>query len=164
MEKATSAKVTMPSDREIVITRDFDAPRALVFDAWTKAEQVARWWDPSRVPLAVCEIDLRPNGAFQFVNQGPDGARHQFAGIYREIARPSRLVFTTQAPRDGESVGTLVFSEHQGKTTLTMTIACPSREARDAMLAMRVDVGTLRTLDNLDEYLKTSGRDRPSTA
>ena len=86
------------------------------------------------------------------------------SGIYREIARPSRLVFTTQAPRDGESVGTLVFSEHQGKTTLTMTIACPSREARDAMLAMRVDVGTLRTLDNLDEYLKTSGRDRPSTA
>ena len=158
MEKAMSATVAMPSDREIVITREFNAPRALVFDAWTKAEQVAQWWDPSQVPLAVCKIDLRPNGAFHFVNQGQHGDGQEFAGIYREIARPSRLVFTTQAPRDGQSIGTLVFSEHEGKTTLTMTIVCPSREARDAMLAMRVDAGTIRTLENLDEYL-TSGRD-----
>jgi uncharacterized protein YndB with AHSA1/START domain len=125
----------------------------VVFEAWTKAEHVAQWWDPSRTPLAVCEIDLRPNGAFRFVNQGPVGTTHPFTGIYREIVAPSRLVFTTPSPSGAESVGTLVFSEHKGQTTLTMTIACASRTDRDALLQMRVDVGTARTLDNLDEYL-----------
>ena len=76
MDKSRTATVTTPSDREIVITRAFDAPRTVVFDAWTKAEHVAEWWDPSRTPLAVCEIDLRPNGAFRFVNQGPEGLKH----------------------------------------------------------------------------------------
>jgi uncharacterized protein YndB with AHSA1/START domain len=111
MESGTSAKVTTPSEREIVITRAFDAPRTVVFAAWTKAEHVAQWWDPSRVPLAVCEIDLRPNGAFRFVNSGPEGMKHPFAGIYREIEPPARLVFTTRvSPSGAESVGTLVFS------------------------------------------------------
>jgi uncharacterized protein YndB with AHSA1/START domain len=155
-EHVRRATVTTPSDREIVITREFDAPRAVVFDAWTKAEQVARWWDPSRAPLAVCEIDLRPNGAFRFVNSGPDGMTHPFAGVYREIDPPARLVFTARtSPSGAESVGTLMFSEHGGRTMLTMTIACASRADRDAMLQMRVDVGTMRTLDNLDAYLGT---------
>jgi uncharacterized protein YndB with AHSA1/START domain len=155
-----SATVTMPSELEIVITRDFDAPRAVVFDAWTKAEHVAHWWDPSRARLAVCEIDLRPNGAFRFVNSGPDGMKHPFAGIYRDVQPPARLVFTTPSPSGGESVGTLVFSERDGRTTLTMTIACASRADRDALLKMRIDVGTTRTLDNLDAYLGTIGRAR----
>jgi PhnB protein len=152
-EHTGTATVTAPSEREIVITRTFDAPRTVVFDAWTKAEHVAQWWDPSRAPLTVCEIDLRPNGTFRFVNQGPDGAKHPFTGIYREITPPARLVFTTPSPSGAESVGTLVFSEHDGKTTLTMTIACESKADRDALLTMRVDVGTARTLDNLDQYL-----------
>lgn len=154
-----SARVTLLSDREIVITRAFDAPRTVVFDTWTKAEHVARWWDPSRVPLAVCEIDLRPNGAFRFVNQGPDGLKHPFTGTYREIAAPERLVFTARiAPSGAESVGTLVFTEREGRTTLTMTIECQSMADRDALIRMRVDVGTTRTLDNLDEYLGKIGR------
>jgi uncharacterized protein YndB with AHSA1/START domain len=158
MNWSTSATATTPSDREIVITRAFDAPRAVVFDAWTKAEHVSQWWDPGRTPLAVCEIDLRPNGAFRFVHQGPDGPKHPFTGIYREIAPPERLVFTTRvSPSGAESVGTLVFSEHKGRTTLTMTIACQSRADRDALLEMRIDVGTIRTLDNLDEYLGRVG-------
>jgi uncharacterized protein YndB with AHSA1/START domain len=158
IENLRAAKVTTPSDREIVITRDFDAPRVVVFDAWTKPEHVARWWDPSRAPLAVCEIDLRPNGAFRFVNSGPDGIQHPFAGTYREIDPPERLVFTARtSPSGAESVGTLVFSEHDGRTTLTMTIACASRADRDALLQMRVDIGTTRTLDNLDAYLGTVG-------
>jgi uncharacterized protein YndB with AHSA1/START domain len=147
----------MPSDREIVITRAFDAPRALVFDAWTRVEHVAQWWDPNRVPLEVCDIDLRPGGAFRFVNQGPDGVKHPFTGTYREIAPPARLVFTTPSPSGAESVGTLVFTEDEGTTTLTMTIACSSKADRDALIRMRVDVGTARTLDNLDEYLATMG-------
>jgi uncharacterized protein YndB with AHSA1/START domain len=154
MEKSTSAIVTTPSDRVIVITRAFDAPRSLVFEAWTKAEHVAQWWDPSGAPLAVCNIDLRPNGAFRFVHQGPDGVNHPFTGLYREVTAPARLVFTTRvAPSGAESIGTLVFSEHEGRTTLTMTIECQSKADRDALLKMRVDVGTTRTLDNLDEYL-----------
>jgi uncharacterized protein YndB with AHSA1/START domain len=153
-----SARVTLPSDREIVITRAFDAPRAVVFDSWTKVEHVAQWWDPSRVPLAVCEIDLRPNGAFRFVNQGPDGVNHPFTGTYREIAAPERLVFTARiSPSGPESVGTLVFTEHGGRTTLTMTIECQSMADRDALLMMRIDVGTTRTLDNLAEYLGQIG-------
>ena len=152
VENTKSAKVMTPSDREIVITRVFDAPRTIVFEAWTKAEHVVHWWDPSGAPLSVCEIDLRPNGAFRFVNSGPEGAKYPFAGIYSEIAPPERLVFTT---RNSSSGAELIFREHEGKTTLTMTIKCASRDERDALLKMRVDVGTSRTLDNLDEYLKS---------
>ena len=157
-ENTRRAKVTTPSEREIVIERVFDAPRKLVFEAWTKAEHVAHWWDPSGVPLAVCEIDLRPNGAFRFVNSGPDGAKYPFSGFYREITPPSRLVIGGPSPvSSGESVCTLAFSEQDGKTTLTMTFECQSRADRDALLQMRVDEGTTLTLDNLDEYLKAIG-------
>lgn len=142
------------SDREIVITRIFDAPRTVVFEAWTKAEHVAHWWDPSGVPLSVCEIDLRPNGAFRWVNRGAHGVDYPFTGIYREIKAPERLVFTARTSQSSpESVATLLFSEDSGKTTLTMTIACKSIEDRDALLRMRIDVGTARTLENLAEYL-----------
>ena len=158
MDRANSETVTTPSDRVIVITRSFDAPRSLVFEAWTKAEHVAQWWDPSGAPLAVCDIDLRPHGAFRFVHQGPDGVNHPFTGLYREVTAPARLVFTTRvAPSGAESIGTLVFSEREGRTTLTMTIECQSKADRDALLKMRVDVGTTRTLDNLDEYLGSIG-------
>ena len=156
-----TASVTTPSERQIVITRAFDAPRTVVFDAWTKAEHVAHWWDPSGAPLAACDIDLRPTGAFRFVHGGPDGLKYQFTGMYREVEAPGRLVFTTRNALSGaESVGTLVFSEHAGKTTLTMTIECQSMVDRDALLKMGVAVGTTRTLDNLDEYLRAIGEDR----
>ena len=146
--------ITTPNDRQIVVTRLFDAPRALVFEAWTKAEHVARWWDPSGVPLAVCEIDLRPSGAFRWVNRAPDGGEgHSFAGIYREITPPEKLVFTS--PASPESGATLVFTEEGKKTKLTMTIQCATREDRDAMLQMRVDAGTAQTLENLAAYLPT---------
>jgi uncharacterized protein YndB with AHSA1/START domain len=147
-----SVTVVTPGDRQIVVTRSFDAPRALVFDAWTRAEHVAQWWDPSGVPLAVCEIDLRPNGAFRWVNRSPDGGEgHTFTGIYREIVPPERLAFSS--PSSPEQVSTIVFTE-EGKTTkLTLTIQCASKEERDALLQMRVDAGTARTLENLAAYL-----------
>ncbi len=158
MENTRSAKVTTPSEREIVIERVFDAPRALVFEAWTKAEHVVHWWDPSGAPLAICEIDLRPNGAFRFVNSGPEGAKYPFTGFYREITPPARLVIGGPSPvSKGESLCTLVFSELDGKTTLTMTFECQSRADRDALLQMRVDVGTTLTLNNLGEYLRAIG-------
>ena len=146
--------ITTPGDRQIVVTRLFDAPRALVFEAWTKAEHVAHWWDPSGVPLAVCEIDLRPGGAFRWVNRAPDGAEgYTFTGIYREIVPPEKLAFTP--PSSPEQVSTLVFTEEGKRTKLTITIACASKEERDAMLGMRVDAGTARTLENLAAYLPT---------
>ena len=144
--------ITTPGDSQIVLTRTFDAPRALVFEAWTKAEHVAHWWDPSGVPLAVCEIDLRPNGAFRWVNRAPDGGEgHSFGGIYREIDPPGKLVFT--APDSRDRGATLVFTEEGRKTKLTITMECATRQERDAMLQMRVDAGTAQTLENLAAYL-----------
>ena len=144
-----------PTERQILITRHFDAKRRDVFEAWTNPAQVSRWWDPSGKPLAICEIDLKLQGCFRWVNQAAQGAGHAFVGHYQEIVPPERLVFTTRTFSDGpESVTTLLFVETEGKTKLTMTIECGSREARDALLKMRVDVGTAQTLENLAEFLK----------
>jgi uncharacterized protein YndB with AHSA1/START domain len=153
MTSHSTASISTPTDLEIVITRRFGAPCRAVFDAWTKPEHVAAWWDPAGVRLAVCDIDLRPNGAFRFVHAAGRAETRAFTGVYREIDPPRRLVFTTPSPSGAESVGTLVFTEHAGITTLTMTIRCASATDRDALLKMRVDVGTARTLDNLDAYL-----------
>jgi uncharacterized protein YndB with AHSA1/START domain len=144
--------VTTPTDHQIVLTRIFDAPRDVVFEAWTKAEHVSQWWDPSGVPLSICEIDLRPNGAFRWVNSA-HGMEQSFTGTYSEIAAPERLVFTTRMPANSESVATIILSEDTGETKLTMTIECKSIEDRDALLQMRIDVGTARTLENLAAYL-----------
>lgn len=153
MKNTETFHVTTPNDREIVLTRIFDAPRAVVFEAWTQAEHVKHWWDPTGVPLPVCEIDLRPNGAFRWVN-GAHG-EHVFSGTYREITPPERLVFSVKIlPSRPDPLTTLLFGEERGKTKLTMRIECGSIEDRDALLQMRIDVGTGRTLDNLAGYLK----------
>ena len=155
MKNIGTVRIATPTDREIVMTRIFDAPRAFVFEAWTNPEHVALWWDPSGVPLAVCEIDLRPNGVFRWVHRAPDGGEgHAFTGIYREIAPPEKLVFTVRMfPSSLEQVGTLVFTEEGKKTKLTMTIECATNKDRDALLQMRVDAGTAQTLENLAAYL-----------
>jgi uncharacterized protein YndB with AHSA1/START domain len=154
MNNIETFTVTTPTDRQIVLTRVFNAPRPVVFEAWTRPEHVAHWWDPSGVRLAICEIDLRPNGVFRWVNRA-HGMEHVFAGTYSEITPPERLVFTVRIlPSRPDPVGTLIFSEAGGKTKLTLTIECASGEDRDALLRMRIDAGTGRTLDNLGEYLQ----------
>ncbi len=153
VENTRGASVTTPSDREIVITRAFDAPRTVVFDAWTKAEHVAHWWDPSGAPLAVCEIDLRPTGAFRFVHGGPDGMKHSFAGIYREISAPARLVFTTRnSPSGAESVAN------------RWRIATPC--SRWVLLPERLEPWTtsMNTSGRLDRSVCRCGRSRFSTS
>ena len=143
----------------ITVTRLFDAPPIAVFKAWTKAEHVAHWWDPSGAPLAVCEIDLRPGGAFRWVNQGNKGIEYPFTGTYRQIAPPHGLVFAARTfPSSPESIATLSFIEDSGGTKFIMTIECQSIEDRNALLAMRVDVGTARTLENLAAFLHKIGR------
>jgi uncharacterized protein YndB with AHSA1/START domain len=153
MNNAGKFEVSTP-DREILLTRTFDAPRAAVFEAWTKAEHVKHWWDPSGVPLSVCEIDLRPNGAFRWVNSA-HGGEHTFTGTYREIMPPERLVFTVKMfPSRPDPLTTVLFSEEgNNKTMLIMKIECNSVEDRDALLQMRMDVGTGKTLKNLADYL-----------
>src|SRR6266404_6021057 len=162
MKNAGTFKVNTPTDREIVLTRIFDAPRAAVFEAWTKAEHVKHWWDPSGVPLSVCEIDLRPNGTFRWVNSAHGG--HTFGGAYCEIEPPERLIFTVKMfPSRPDPRTTLLFTEDGRKTKLTMRIECGSLEDRDALLQMRIDAGTGRTMEKLAEYLNridlTAGRD-----
>ncbi len=152
------AIVTLPSPQEIQIVRAFDAPAATVFDAWTKPEQISMWWDPRGQPLVICDIDLRPGGAFRFVSGGAEGTRYPFVGRYVEIAPPARLVFITPGPSAGyETAGTLVFEQRAGRTTLTITMSCATRADRDALLRARVDFGTVQTLENLHLYLNPGG-------
>ncbi len=151
--------VTTPSDREILLTRTFAAPRATVFTAWTKPEHVKHWWDPTGIQLSICEIDLRPNGAFRFVNGAAGG--HVFSGVYHEITPPERLVFSVKLlPSRPDPLTTLLFSQDSRDTTkLTMKIECGSLEDRNALLQMRIDVGTSQTLNNLARYLSHNNQE-----
>ena len=147
-------KVTTPADHEIVITRLFDAPRRLVFDAMTRPEHVRRWWGllDERYSVPVCEIDLRPGGAWRFVGRGPMG-EVVFYGVYREIVPPTRVVFTEiYAPfPDAESVVTAVFTEESGKTRLSASCTYPSREVRDIVIKSGMEKGAALSYDRLED-------------
>jgi uncharacterized protein YndB with AHSA1/START domain len=146
---------TTPSDREIVMTRVFDAPRALVFDAYTNPEHLPHWFGPRGCTLPVCEIDLRPGGAWRFVLRGPDGAEMGMRGVYQQIAPPERLV-STESFDDypGETLNTLILSEEESKTTYTVTVLYPSKEVRDAVLESGMQEGAAESFDRLAEYLQ----------
>lgn len=145
--------VAEPGGRDVVLTRRFAAPRSKVFDAWTHPEQVAVWWDPTGTPLAACEIDLRPDGAFRFVTRGPGGEEHPFAGAYREIVPGERIVLQTPL-----AVGTLLFRDWESGTELTLTLECETPAARDEMLRIGIADGTAQTLANLAAFLVTVRR------
>ena len=152
-----------PGSTSITVTRRFDAAPSVVFEACTNAEHVAHWWDPTGAALAVCEIDLRPGGAFRWVHRGDTGINYPFTGTYRKIAPPDELVFAARTlPSSPESLATLRFIEDSGGTKFIMTIECQSIEDRNALLAMRVDVGTARTLENLAAFLHQIGRTEES--
>jgi uncharacterized protein YndB with AHSA1/START domain len=157
MKNTGNLKVTTPTEREIVLTRVFDAPRPLVFDAFTKPELLKRWFGPRGWSLAVCEVDLRVGGRWRFVLRGPDGATMGMGGVYREIVPPERDVHT-EAFDDypGESLVTGVFDEEGGKTTLTATILYPSREVRDAVIESGMEHGAAESYDRLAEYLASA--------
>jgi uncharacterized protein YndB with AHSA1/START domain len=146
--------VTTPSDREIRLTRVFDVPRHLVFEAMSKPEHIRRWWgrlgDGYSVP--VCDVDLRPGGAWRFVNRHPKGEA-AFHGVYREITPPERVVFTEifEPFPDGESVVTAVLTEENGKTRLTVSCEYPSAEVRDMVLNSGMASGAAISYDRLEE-------------
>jgi uncharacterized protein YndB with AHSA1/START domain len=159
MQKTATVKVTTPTDCEIVITRVFEAPRALVFNAMSQAELLKRWLSgPPGWSMVECENDLKVGGAFRHVWRGPDGAEMAMHGVYREIVPPERIVRTESFElgcdaQAGEQIATLVLTEQGGKTTLTLTVLLPSKEARDGMIASGMERGVSASYDKLDDLL-----------
>ena len=153
---STTLTLTLPSEREIVMTRVFDAPRELVFEAHSKCEHMSRWWGPRGFTLTLCEMDFRPGGAYRFVQRAPDGAEYAFRGQYREIVPPERIVWTFEfeGMPGHVSVETATFSEQDGKTMLTATAVYDSVEDRDAVLQSGMEAGLRETWDRLAEYVE----------
>ena len=151
-------KVTAKGDREIVMTRGFDAPRRLVFDALTKPELLKKWfYGPDGWTLAVCEIDLRVGGKYRYVWKKGD-TEMGMGGVYKEIVRPERIVATgrfDEAWYPGEELDTTVLVEKAGKTTITLTAEYESREARDAVLASGATAGVEMGYERLEKMLKS---------
>jgi uncharacterized protein YndB with AHSA1/START domain len=152
MQNAGKLQITTPSDREIAFTRAFDAPRKLVFDAWTKPELLKRWlFGPNGWSLAVCKVDLRVGGHYRFEWRHTNGSEMGMGGVYREVVPPERLVNTQLFDQDwtaGEAVGTLVLTEKDGKTTSVNTVLYASKAARDGaldtMMAEGMEAGYVR--------------------
>jgi uncharacterized protein YndB with AHSA1/START domain len=157
MKNTGTLNVTTPTDREVVMTRVFDAPRRLVWDAFTKPELLRRWFGPRGWSLVVCEVDLRVGGGFRFVLRGPNGVDMGMRGVYREIAAPERSVHMESFDDyPGESQVTGEFMERDGKTTLTVTVLYPSKEIRDIVLQSGMEHGAAESYDKLAELLATS--------
>jgi uncharacterized protein YndB with AHSA1/START domain len=157
-------QVTTPTDREIVMRRVFDAPRALVFDALTRPELLRRWFDgPPGWTLSVCEFEARVGGAYRYVWRGADGSEMGMGGVLREITPPERIVSSEifdQAWYPGEAVGTIVLTEEGERTTLTMTMRYDSREARDMVLQSPMESGVESGYDKLAEFLASMAAGR----
>jgi len=149
-------QVSTPTDREIRMTRLFDAPRRLVFEAMSRPEHVKKWWGilDEHHSVTVCEIDLRPGGAWRFVGRGPRG-EYAFHGVYREIDAPGRIVFTEiyEPFPDTESVVTCVLTEENGKTRMTVSAVYPSLEVRDMVMKTGMASGAAISYDRLEDVV-----------
>ncbi len=157
MKDSGGLKLTTRGDREIVMTRVFDAPRSLVFEAFTKPDLVKQWLlGPEGWSMPVCEIDLRVGGKYRYVWRHVKGHEMGMGGVFREIVPPERIVSTEkfdEAWYPGEAVGTVVLTEEGGKTTLTQTVQYQSREAREAVLKSPMESGVAAGYDRLAELL-----------
>jgi uncharacterized protein YndB with AHSA1/START domain len=156
-EKIGSTTFTTPSDREIVMSRVFDAPRVLVWEAWTNPEHLPHWMlGPEDWTMPVCEIDLRVGGEWRFAWRKAGGDEMEMRGAYREIAPPERLVSTESWGGDWpETINTLVLLEEDGMTRVTQSMVYPSKEARDAALQTGMKDGASLSFDRLARYLQT---------
>jgi len=158
MESVTSsgsAKVTLPTDEEILITREFDAPRHLVYKAWTTPELVMRWWSGHRGAMKIADIDLRVGGTWRYVMVANEGFEVAFHGEYREIVPDERIV-TTEVyegmPEVGEpALNTVTFTEADGRTTLELLQTVSSKELRDMIIETGMEVGVQEQMDVLEE-------------
>ncbi len=156
-------KLSTPSDREILVERDFDAPRALVFDAFTRPDLVRRWLlGPDGWTMPMCEIDLRVGGAYRYVwRKESTGAEMGMGGTFREIVPPQKLVITEKfddAWYPGEAINTTTFEERSGITTVRLVVAYESREARDIASRSGMERGMIAGFDRLEQLLAAGGR------
>ncbi|MEA2660663.1 MAG: hypothetical protein QOH08_235 [Chloroflexota bacterium] len=147
--------VTLPSDREILITREFDAPRDVVFRAMTDPALIPRWWGPRKYETIVDHMDVRPGGTWRFLNRESDGTEYAFRGEYREIVPPERIVQTFEfEPLAGHiSIETATFTERDGRTLLTNHTLFASKEDRDGMIESGMESGLRETHDRFAELL-----------
>ena len=151
-----TATVTLPADNQILITREFDAPRHLVYKAWTTPELVRRWWSGHRGEVTVAEIDLRVGGRWRYVMVANGGFEVAFHGEYREIVPNQRIVNTEvyELPGAADAEGalnTVTFTEVDGRTTLTLLVEVPTRELRDEILSSGMEVGMQEQMELLEQ-------------
>jgi uncharacterized protein YndB with AHSA1/START domain len=149
-----SARVTLPSDEQILITREFDAPKHLVYQAYTTPELVKRWWHANRGVVTLAEIDLRVGGKWRSVAKTDDGSEVGFHGEYRELVPNERIVSTEiyeGVPGGEGTVNTATFSESDGRTTLTILVEAPSKEIRDAIIESGMEEGMQDALALLEQ-------------
>ena len=153
MTSSGKATVTLPEDEQILITREFDVPRHLVYRAWTTPELIKRWWSGNRGETTIAEIDLRVGGTWRCVMVTDDGFEVAFHGEYREIVPNERIVSTEvyEGMPGGEALNTVTFAEADGRTTLTMLVEHASKEARDAHMASGMEVGMQEAMDLLEQ-------------
>jgi uncharacterized protein YndB with AHSA1/START domain len=152
---ANKMTLTLTSDREIAVTRAFDAPRSLVWEACNSCEHMKYWWGPRGFDLVECSMDLQPGGKYRFVQKASDGSIHGFNGVYREIAAPERIVFTQiyEPFPDQEVLVATTLTETGGKTALSQTLTFASKEARDGMVASGMEWGQSQSFERLEELL-----------
>jgi uncharacterized protein YndB with AHSA1/START domain len=148
-----SATVTLPTDDQILITREFDAPKQLVYKAWTTPELVRRWWTAKRGEMTTCEIDLRVGGMWRYAMVAEGGLDVAFHGEYREIVPNERIVSTEvfEGMPEGEALDTMTFTEADGRTTVTILVQHTSREHRDAHINSGMEDGLQDALDLLEQ-------------
>jgi uncharacterized protein YndB with AHSA1/START domain len=161
MTHSGKATVELPSDTEIVISREFDAPRHLVYRATTEPELIKRWWAGKRGRVASAEVDLRVGGTWRYVMIANDGTEVAFHGTYREIVPDERIVSTELyegapgATEDDATLNTMTLEERAGRTTLTTVVRCRTKEIRDAIIASGMEGGMQEAFDALEEVARS---------
>jgi uncharacterized protein YndB with AHSA1/START domain len=161
VSEQTKTELTLPSDREIVITRTFEGPRDLLWQMYTRAEHLVHWWGPTGWTLPVCEVDFRPGGTWFYCMESPDGTRSCGKTFYLEIDEPDRMVYRDifvdpdGNPLEGmpEAESTVEFIEKDGRTTVVSTVLYPTKADRDKVIEMGMEAGIDQTLDRLEAYL-----------
>jgi uncharacterized protein YndB with AHSA1/START domain len=153
----SEASLTLPTDEQISISREFDAPKHLVFKAWTTPELVRRWWSAKRGEVTSAEIDLRVGGRWRYAMVTPDGFEVAFHGEYREIAENERIVSTEiyEGAPETEALNTITFAEAAGTTTVNILMVLPTKEARDAVLASGMEDGLQDALELLGQVARS---------
>ena len=156
MTSKDAAKFTKPSDREVVMTKVFAAPRELVWKAYTDPKLIPRWWGPRYLTTTIDKMDAKPGGAWRFVSRGPDGSEFGFHGVFREVVKPERLswTFEFEGSPGHVSVDTVTFEKLGGRTKVTVTSVFQSKADRDGMVASGMEGGATESMERLAELLE----------